>query len=61
MQLKIRPWLQDFTLPGMSPSGAEQVDAQIKAAEEVSSGWLLWNEGSEYTEDALKQDTGPNS
>jgi hypothetical protein len=61
MQLKIRPWLQDFTLGGMMAYGPEQVDDQIKAAEEVSSGWMLWNEGSEFTEDALKQDDGPNT
>lgn len=61
MELKIRPWLQDFTLPGMTAYGATQVDAQIKAAKEVGSGWLLWNEGGTYTDDALKQDNGPNS
>jgi len=60
-ELKIRPWLQDFSLPGMSAYGAKQVDAQIKAAEESGSGWLLWNEGGDFTQDALKQDAGPNS
>jgi hypothetical protein len=61
MELKIRPWLQDFTLSGMSAYGAQQVDDQIKAAEETGSGWMLWNEGGEFTDDALKQDSGPNS
>jgi hypothetical protein len=61
MELKIRPWLQDFTLSGMSAYGAQQVDDQIKAAEETGSGWLLWNEDGQFTEDALKQDSGPNS
>ncbi len=61
MELKIRPWLQDFSLSGMIPYGAQQVDDQIKAAEETGSGWMLWNEGGEFTEDALKADAGPNS
>ncbi len=61
MELKIRPWLQDFSLSGMTPYGATQVDDQIKAADETGSGWMLWNEGGEFTEAALKADAGPNS
>ena len=61
-ETKMRPWLQDFTLGGMSAYGADQVDAQIKASEELdTSGWMLWNPNSEFTEDALKSDTGPNT
>ena len=59
--LKIRPWLQDFSLSGMTPYGAAEVDDQIKAAMETGSGWLLWNEGGDFTEDALTPDAGPNS
>jgi hypothetical protein len=51
--LKLRPWLQDFTL-GDPPYGPDQVRAQISAAEEYdTSGWMLWNAGSTFTEDAL--------
>jgi hypothetical protein len=53
MDLKLRPWLQDFTL-GEPEYGPEEVRAQIDAAEELDgSGWLLWNAASDFTEDAL--------
>jgi len=42
--LRIRPWLQDFDLQGMTPYGADQVRAQIQAADEHgTSGWMLWD------------------
>jgi hypothetical protein len=52
---KLRPWLQDFTISGMTPYGPEQVRAQIDAAEEAGvEGWLLWNGGGgTNNEDAL--------
>jgi hypothetical protein len=54
MELKLRPWLQDFTL-GEPEYGPDEVRAQIDATEELSSnGWLLWNAASEVTEDALE-------
>jgi hypothetical protein len=53
MDLKLRPWLQDFTL-GDPPYGATEVRDQINAAESYdTSGWMLWNAASEFTEDAL--------
>jgi hypothetical protein len=53
MELKLRPWLQDFPW-GDQPYDAEQVRAQITATEEqAGSGWILWNAGSKFTEDAL--------
>lgn len=43
---KLRPWLQDFSLQGMSAYGPDQVREQIDAAEaEGVEGWLLWNGG----------------
>ncbi len=43
---KIRPWLQDFSLGGMSAYGPDQVRAQIDATEASgASGWMLWNSG----------------
>jgi hypothetical protein len=52
MELKVRPWLQDFELG--RPYTADDVRAQIDASEEQgASGWMLWNAANEYTVDAL--------
>lgn len=49
-----RPWLQDFSIGGIT-YGVEKVKAQIKAAEEQGfSEWLLWNPAAEYTVGALR-------
>ena len=62
MEHKLRPWLQDFSIGGMTPYGTQQVEDQIKASDEQeSSGWMLWNPDSDYTVDALAQDDGPNN
>jgi hypothetical protein len=53
LELMLRPWLQDFPW-GDQPYDADQVRAEITATEEqAGSGWILWNAGSEFTEDAL--------
>ena len=53
MVLKIRPWLQDFSM-GDPPYGAEQVGDEIRATMEGgASGWMLWNPDSEFTVGAL--------
>jgi hypothetical protein len=51
---ELRPWLQDFSLPGMSDYRAAQVRAQIDAAEaNGAAGWMIWNAASVYHEDAF--------
>ena len=51
---KLRPWLQDFSLPGMSDYGAAEVRAQIDAAEaNGAAGWMIWNAASVYHQDAF--------
>jgi hypothetical protein len=51
-ELKLRPWLQDFSL-GRTYT-AKDVEVQIQAANEAdTSGWMLWNADNEYTDDAL--------
>lgn len=51
---QLRPWLQDFSLAGMSPYGPAQVRAQIDAAQAGGAGgWMLWAADSVYTTDAL--------
>jgi hypothetical protein len=44
----VRPWLQDFGYT------AAEVRAQIAAVEEQGLGWMLWNNASEVTVDALQ-------
>ena len=54
-ELKMRPWLQDFSLPGMTEYGGAEIRAQIDAAEESgASGWLIWNIDATYVEGAYK-------
>lgn len=52
---KLRPWLQDFSLPGMTPYTITDVRAQIDAAEAANTGgWLLWNPDNVYAEETFK-------
>ena len=51
---RLRPWLQDFSLAGMSDYGPTQVRAQIDAAEAAGAGgWMLWAADSVFTAGAL--------
>jgi hypothetical protein len=50
----LRPWLQDFSLAGMSDYGPAQVRAQIDAAIATGAGgWMLWAADSVFTATAL--------
>lgn len=50
---QIRPWLQDFSLGGITYT-ADMVRAQIKATNDVGlNSWLLWNASNRYTPEAL--------
>jgi hypothetical protein len=52
---KVRPWLQDFSLPGYRPYGAADVRAQIDAAEEAhAGGWMIWDPTNQYHQEAFK-------
>jgi len=51
---RLRPWLQDFSLSGMTPYSDAQVRAQIDACEAAGvNGWMLWAADSVYTASAL--------
>jgi hypothetical protein len=51
---KVRPWLQDFSLPGYRPYGAADVRAQIDAVEEAHvGGWMVWNPTNQYHQEAF--------
>jgi hypothetical protein len=50
----LRPWLQDFTLQGITYDAAK-VRAEIDTSENNGAlGWMLWNYDNHYTEGALK-------
>ena len=58
---RLRPWLEDFfheeDKAAGRPYGAQKVRMQIDAAERVEDhGWLLWNAGNIYNEEALKKE-----
>lgn len=54
MEGKLRPWLQDFSLAGMSDYGADEVQAQIAATEEsAASGWMIWDPSNQYSDGAF--------
>lgn len=51
---KLRPWLQDFSLGQGIAYGPTQVKQQIQAAHDSgTSGWMMWNAGSEYDSNAF--------
>lgn len=57
---KLRPWLQDFNMPGMKKYGAAEVRAQIDASEELGlSGWLIWDPNNWYHDDAFLPASDP--
>lgn len=49
-----RPWIQDFSLPGMREYGTEDVRAQIAACDDAgTAGWLVWDPNNVYHADAF--------
>ncbi len=54
---KIRPWLQDFSIGGVSYT-PEMIRAQIKATYDVGlSSWMMWNAANNYTVSAYETAT----
>ena len=46
---QLRPWLQNFSLR-QPPYGASEIDAQIRATNDVGlDSWLLWDASNKYT------------
>ena len=55
--LQIRPWLQDFGMPGMYTYGVPEVQAQIQALNDVGiNSWLIWSPSNSFHVGAFKQD-----
>lgn len=51
--LKLRPWLQDFSIGGVTYT-PEMVRAQIQATYDVGlTSWMMWNASNRYTVSAL--------
>ena len=51
---KLRPWLQDFSLPWLGEYDTDDVRAQIDATDEAGvAGWMLWDPNNVYHREAL--------
>jgi hypothetical protein len=61
----IRPWIQDFGYGSFPPYTADQVLAEMQAAQDNDArGWMIWNARAIFTEAALGaprdgEDSGP--
>ena len=62
-QVKIRPYLQDFTAKYIKDRryfqeyGPEQIRQQIKAVKDAGlEEWILWNPRNVYSEEALEKE-----
>jgi hypothetical protein len=56
---RFRPWLQAFKDYAFDrrPFNAKEIQDQIAAAEKFGSqGWMLWNPGNRYAEEALRRE-----
>ncbi|MGH2557563.1 MAG: putative glycoside hydrolase [Thermomicrobiales bacterium] len=54
---KVRPWLQDFSLPGLRAYGAAEVRAQIDGARETDvDGWMIWDPSNRYHDKAFREE-----
>lgn len=52
---KLRPWIQDFDLGGVS-YGVREVEAQIKALSDLGlDSFMSWDPANSYTRDAYKK------
>jgi hypothetical protein len=54
LPLRIRPWIQDFGYGEFRAYTATDVRAEMQAlADNGAAGWMIWNAGAQFTEDAL--------
>lgn len=61
-RLKMRPWLQDFNMPGMREYGDKEVRAQIDAVNDLGlSGWLMWDPNNWYHDGAYAKPDGSDA
>lgn len=67
LPMVIRPWIQDFGLPGQRTYTAADVTAEMKAgADNGVRGWMIWNAAARFSESALgpplpDEDAGPTT
>jgi len=67
LPMRIRPWIQDFGLPGQRIYTAADVEAEMKALQDNhATGWMIWNAAAHFTTSALGppipgEDAGPTT
>jgi len=56
---QIRPWIQDFTIGGVTYT-ADMIKAQMKAVYDSGlDSWMMWDPTNKYTTAAYTKDTAP--
>lgn len=59
---QLRPWLQDFGMPGQRTYGVADVQAQLQALDDLGiNSWLIWSPSNWYHVDAFKLESSPDS
>jgi len=54
LPMRIRPWIQDFGLPGMRKYTVADLHKEMKAlADNGAAGWMIWNAAARFTTGAL--------
>jgi hypothetical protein len=54
LAMRIRPWIQDFGLPGMRKYTAADIRTEMKAlSDNGAAGWMIWNASARFTTAAL--------
>lgn len=63
LPMVIRPWIQDFGLPGMRTYTVADVRTEMKALSDNGAvGWMIWNASAQFTVAALSRPlAGENS
>ena len=61
-RLQLRPWLQDFGMPGMYTYGVPEVRAQIDALNDLGiNSWMIWSPSNFFHTGAFAQDESQNT
>ena len=60
LPMVIRPWIQDFGLPGQRKYTATDIEAEMQAlADNGAGGWMIWNAAAQFTTGGARTTDAP--